>query len=126
MDNLVIASTKKTPGITFISNGNLSIKGSSFAEDAISFYQPALHWIEEFTKTSPQEISLTVELEYINTSSTTIVLKILKKLKEKSEGNYKLNLVWKYDPDDEDSFELGDMIQKIIKHPVLMVSVKKD
>lgn len=126
MENLIIAGTKKSPGIRFITNGDLHIKGSSFTEDAAGFYEPVIKWIDEFVSKASPEVTLTVELEYINTSSTTLVVKIFKKLKEKCDGHYKLNLIWKYDADDEDAFELGDMIQKVIKHPLLMVATKKE
>lgn len=121
MGNLFIAATKNTPEIIFLKNGELQIKGSSIPEDSVIFYKPLIIWLEDFLINHPPYISITLEFEYINTSSLVHIIKILNLLIQKILQTNSLKIIWKFDPEDEDSFEQGETIQKIVKHPVLFV-----
>lgn len=114
MKNLVIASTKKTPEIIFKASGELMITGSSLPANFASFYQPILEWLEEFKASSPKKISISFELEHVNTSSTRIILQILRLLKSINKGKNNLTVIWKYDHDDTDMLEQGEALQEIL------------
>jgi hypothetical protein len=92
MKNLVIASTKKTPEIIFKTNGDLMISGNSLPTNIDSFYQPIINWIEELIATSPKKISIAFDLEHVNTSSTRMILQILRTLNgfKKGKGNVRI------------------------------------
>lgn len=126
MGNLFIASTKKTPEIVFFQNGELQIKGSSIPEDAVSFYKPLLFWLDDFLTNQPASISVLIDFEYINTSSIVHLIKMLNLLITKTLQKESLKIVWKFDPEDDDSFEQGENIQKIVKHPFLFVKKLAD
>lgn len=124
MENLFIASTKKSPEVQFNTNGELLIAGKSIPEDSNIYYKPLFTWIEEFKKTSPPAINMTLKLEYMNTSSVRIVLKFLQNLVAISKENVKLNIKWIYDFDDDDICEQGEIIQESIKFPIEMIEQK--
>jgi hypothetical protein len=117
MKNLVIASTKKTPEIIFKTNGDLMISGNSLPTNIDSFYQPIIGWIEELIATSPKKISIAFDLEHVNTSSTRIILQILRTLNGFKKGKGNLTIVWNYDNEDKDMLEQGETLQQIINRP---------
>ncbi|MBA2612026.1 MAG: DUF1987 domain-containing protein [Bacteroidetes bacterium] len=121
MENLIIASTLKSPGVNFNTNGDLLISGKSIPEDSNNYYKPLFVWLEEFRKTSPPAVNLTLKLEYMNTSSVRIILKFLQNLVAMSKENVKLKITWVYDFDDDDICEQGEIIQESIKYPIEMV-----
>ena len=116
MKNLVIASTKKTPEIIFKATGELMITGSSLPANFTSFYQPILEWLEELKASSPKKISISFDLEHVNTSSTRIILQILRILNGICNEKIKLTVFWKYDHDDTDMLEQGEALQEILDH----------
>ena len=122
MKNLVIASTKKTPEIIFKTSGDLMISGNSLPGDITKFYQPILDWIDELKIKSPSTISISFELEHVNTSSTRMILKILKKLSKIANGKKNLHIIWLFDPEDSDMVEQGEALQEIINRPFEFVA----
>jgi SiaC family regulatory phosphoprotein len=124
MENLIIASTLKSPEVKFNINGDLLIAGKSIPEDSNSYYKPLFAWLEEFKQTSPPAINLTLKLEYMNTSSVRIVLRFLQNLVAMSKENIALKIKWVYDFDDDDICEQGEIIQESIKYPIEMVEHK--
>jgi|688.fasta_scaffold341071_2 hypothetical protein len=119
MKNMVIASTKKTPEIIFKTSGDLMISGNSLPTNSDSFYQPIMAWIEELVATSPKNISIVFDLEHVNTSSTRIILQILRTLNgfKKGKGKGNLTIVWNYDKEDKDMLEQGETLQQILDRP---------
>lgn len=110
MRNLIIEKTKRTPKIEFYQHGELFITGNSISENAIEFYQPIMMWIEEFLNTNPEKIYITVDLEYINTSCTACLIKLLKQITTNYSKKANLKIIWKFDRDDDDNYEYGGII----------------
>lgn len=125
MKNLVIASTKKTPEIIFKTTGDLMISGNSLPGNISVFYEPILVWLEELKLKSPAKISITFELDHINTSSTRMILQILRKLSKMANGKKNLRIIWLYDNEDSDMLEQGEALQEIVKRSFEFV-VKED
>jgi len=108
MQDLVIHGTGKTPSVEFNVTGVLKIEGRSIPENSYEFYLPIINWVEALKVNLIPQITLTVKLEYINTSSSILILDIFKILDEiflskKSE----VEIVWLYDFDDDESREEG-------------------
>ncbi len=122
MDNLIIEPTPKSPGITFLATGELKISGTSVPEDVINYFQPMINWANEFKKTDPKNVTLTLDFIYLNTSSTIFVLKLLKALHDISVKGNSLKVIWKYD--DEDMLEQGDILQTLSKCKIDFVKQK--
>ncbi|MDP3555972.1 MAG: SiaC family regulatory phosphoprotein [Bacteroidota bacterium] len=115
MRNLFINATKRTPQIDFRTNGELTIVGSSLPENAKGFYTPVIDWLDEFKLLFPSQVSLVIDVDYFNTSSTRIVLKILKLLNNLQ--NLILDIVWVYEQGDEDMLEQGQILSDLIERP---------
>ena len=108
MQDLVIQGTIKTPSIEFKITGDLKIEGRSIPENTYDFYKPIINWVEKLKDSLPSPIILTVKLEYINTSSSILILDIFKILDEISlSKKCEVEIVWLYDYDDDESREEG-------------------
>lgn len=121
MENLTIAPTTKSPEVHFNTNGELLIAGKSIPEDSNNYYKPLFSWLENYSKTSPTTLNLTLKLEYMNTSSVRIILKFLQNIVAMSKQNVAVKIKWLYDFDDDDICEQGEIIQESIKFPIEML-----
>jgi len=111
MKNLFIAATKKTPEIDFNVNGQLKISGSSYPENTRDFYGPIINWLEEFLFSTTEEITINVDLKYINTATTRAILDIITKVRALSKSTVNVN--WMYEIEDADMFETGEDLESI-------------
>lgn len=103
MENFKIEKTKSTPSVYFNNKGILILSGVSYPEHADDFYTPLLKKMNEYTEEN-KNLSLTIEMEYINTSSSKYILELMKIILDKDVN---LNIIWCYEEDDEDMEELG-------------------
>ncbi|HQV01468.1 MAG: DUF1987 domain-containing protein [Bacteroidia bacterium] len=119
MENLNIEPGIKTPFILFdASAGALTIKGKSIPENAIEFYQDVYAWLDTYVQTPVANTSITIALEYFNTSSSKCLLDIFRKLETLyKSGKSEVLVNWMYEEDDEDMMEAGDDYQTIVKIP---------
>ena len=117
MNNYLVNAEKKTPEIALLTSGELMITGNSRPEDAKHFYTPVFNWIEEFRKTNPPKINLTLDLDYINSVSIRIILNILETLKGVVKDKNQFAVIWKYDSNDYDMLDQGKILEKTLDHP---------
>lgn len=111
MIDLRIESTPSTPEIEFKNCGEMSIKGKSLPEDPRKFFMPLFDWINEM---NANIVSLDVQLEYVNTSSSKNILELIKSIDNQQNVKH-LNLKWHYELDDMDMLEFGEIIQRSLK-----------
>lgn len=88
------------------------ISGSSRPENSVNFYKPFIAWITEFKKTSPSKIDLTLDLDYVNSSSIKVLMDILKLMKEVAVQKDALKITWLYEEEDMDGLDLGKVLEK--------------
>ena len=117
MKNYLVSADKKTPEIIFIANGDLRITGNSRPEDGKNFYKPAFEWIEEFKEFEPTKITLTLDLDYINSVSVRILLTLLQTLHGILEDKKAFRVIWMYDNNDLDMLDQGKILEKSLHHP---------
>ena len=107
MNEFTQEATHKTPEIKGnIQEGKLAIKGKSIPEDARDFYLPFRNWLLSFVKTEAERIEVDVDLEYFNTSSSSILLDVFKHLRKTSEQK-PVAITWIYEEDDMEMEEVG-------------------
>jgi hypothetical protein len=122
MENLVIESTNKTPGIDFNANGTIRIKGRSIPEDAGLFYNHLYSWIFRYCMQPSHETNISLELEYMNSGSAKSILQLLRELLTITQHTcHKINIYWHYELGDEDMLEKGEYFEYILKYPFIFV-----
>ena len=118
MGPLHIAATVKTPEIQFLAEENrLILSGRSIPENAVDFYRPVLEWAQTIGSDTP--LTVQVQLEYVDTSSSKCLLDLFKRL----EASESLQVQWYFDADDEDMLEAGEDYDHIVGVPFKFVEV---
>ena len=108
MKNLVIEGTMSSPTVLFKEDGNFLIEGRSLPDNAIKAFEPLFSWIGSFRG---EKVKFSINLEYLNTSSSMQLFKLLKTLEENAEIK-EIEVIWQYDEDDEEHYETGQIFEE--------------
>ena len=119
MEPLFIEETIKTPQIEFnAEKGELRISGKSIPENSMEFYKPVYDWLNTYSAQPASQTTLTVALEYFNTSSSKCLLDVFRKLEWLNKsGAHNVNVTWLCEEEDEDMFEAGEDYKSIVNLP---------
>ncbi len=118
MEHLMLRASKEFPGIHFNhENGKLKISGKSFMEDAVTFYTPIMDWLTKYCQQPAIETTMTISLEYMNTSSSKYILDVFDLLNQAYKSGNKVSVVWQYQQDDEDMEEQGKQYEELFALP---------
>jgi len=114
MENLIIASTKRTPEVEFNIDGRFKISGRSIPEDASQFYDRLYEWVFHFCQESHISITFDIILEYFNSGSSKAILDILRALVGSTKVGKQININWYYEEGDDDILERGEYFESIL------------
>lgn len=107
MENFVIAGEDRpifTPEIILdASTGQCSIKGESYLEEPFQLYDSILDWMTHFLSSEGQTAELTLELTYINSTSSRAILDLFRGLSALKKEGKSIKANWRY-PKGEDGF----------------------
>lgn len=117
MESLIIPETDKTLRVELNPNGTISFSGKSFPPDVLTFFQPIIDWVNEYLKNPGNETKVICKLEYLNTSSSKLMLDVLMRLKKLESEGKKASIEWYYDIDDEDLKDTGSDFSDITGIP---------
>ncbi len=118
MERLDIKATNDTPRVLFDPDNNLfEISGRSLPEDVVTFYQPVLDWLDEYTQSPLKKTDFVFKYIYFNTATSKLVQDILNKLEPLKEKGVEVKIFWYYEQDDEDMLDLGIEFQENINIP---------
>ena len=126
MKNLNITKTTLTPQISFQANGELLIKGISTPEDVSEFYKPVFDWLNDFKHQNPPEVNLVLEMDYVNTSSSKIMVQLLLLVNSMKNENSRVLITWRYEDGDDDMLELGKDFQLSSQSQMIFVGINKN
>lgn len=128
MENLNIKGREETPEVILNkTKGIFSIKGKSLPEDPFVFYNPILEWIKNYAKNPNEKTELSFAMTYFNTSSSKIILEIMKCFELiKKEKNKEVLINWLCYPEDEDMIESGEIYAERIAIPINILTKNED
>ena len=125
LKHLKIKASETSPYVSFDPAGRLEIKGRSLMEDVVSFFNPLLHWIDEFLKNPPDKILIYLELEYFNSLSARMIVKLLMKFEPiKENTNTDIKVIWRYKPNDDIMRDRGKEFKTIVLLPFELEEIK--
>ncbi|HDP75414.1 MAG TPA: DUF1987 domain-containing protein [Bacteroidales bacterium] len=115
MEPLHIKSKKDSPEIVLDpQSGNFSIVGVSHPENVTSFYEPVIKWLTQFKleiqkngAKSVKPINFRLFFKYINSASYKYMITLFQHMQEIYEMGVPIQIVWNYEPGDEDMAESG-------------------
>jgi hypothetical protein len=118
MNPLVIEGSEETPEVILDKRTNTFIfKGKSLPENPISFYGPVLQWLDIYSSDPNPETQVNFMMVYFNTSSSKIILDIMKKLEVIKKGGHSVIINWIFKEDDEEMLEAGEIYSERINIP---------
>lgn len=117
MDKVHILPTGTTPEVHLSPEGIIKIKGRAIDENIKKIPKEIMNWIDAYLLNPAELTEVIIELEYLNSFNTIILISILKKLSEIILHGGKLVIHWYYEKDDEDMFERGNEISSTINIP---------
>ena len=88
--------------------GRFEIKGVSLPANIFEFYHPLIDWIKNYCKNPNDETQLELKLDYLNTSSTKMILNLVASLEEITINGGKVTVLWYYDSGDAEMKEMGE------------------
>jgi hypothetical protein len=113
MEPLIIERTEDTPKVDFDpAKDYFEISSRSLPEDSVSFYGPVSEWLSGYILSPKTESNFVFHFEYISTSSTKQVMRLMMMIDELSKA-HKVNVTWRYDKDDDDMMQTGKRLQKL-------------
>lgn len=122
MSPLVIESGAETPEIVLDKKTNtFFFKGKSLPENPIVFYKPVLTWLDEYLIDPNPETKVNFMMVYFNTSSSKILLDIMKKLELIKKSGYDVVVNWRFREDDEDMLEAGEIYAERVNIPFNLI-----
>lgn len=105
---IIIEKTGSTPEVIFDKDNSVfRISGRSIVENAHEFYQPIRSWLKEYLKDPNNSTELILNYEYLNSSSSLQLMKLVFLL-EKISAHKRIKIVWLYEKDDELTKERGE------------------
>ncbi|HNS30127.1 MAG TPA: DUF1987 domain-containing protein [Tenuifilaceae bacterium] len=118
MERFFLKPTNETPRIELDKVKNIfEISGTSLPEDVVQFYTPVLTWLNQYSSNPNEKTVVKFSMDYYNTSSSKMILKILELLKDVYRKGFDVEIHWHYLEDDEDIIEAGEDYSETIKIP---------
>ena len=110
MTNIYIPASASSPEIDFrFDEGQLSIKGEAYPENAALFWGEVIQALRNHIEQdeSRQTLTVNVTLAYFNSSSTKMLFSLFDMLNEKAATGTPVVLNWYHDEDDDTIYEFG-------------------
>jgi hypothetical protein len=112
---LIIEKTEKTPEVIFDKENQVfQISGRSIIENSHEFYNPVIEWFKHYVKSPNKETELVLNYEYLNSSSSLQVMKIVFLFEANNKPESKYKITWLYERDDEMVKERGEEMKNSV------------
>ncbi len=109
MRPLIIEATADTPMVYFDKyTGRFEIQGVSLPPNIFEFYHPLISWIDDYCKNPNDETHLELKFDYLNSSSTKMILNLISSLETILKDGGKATVIWHYDSGDTEMKEMGE------------------
>ena len=97
------------------------IEGRSTTENPVLFYKPLISKLKDFNNGSIERLEIDFKLEYFNTTSSLVILDVLKHLQSLNAPDNEVVINWYYDEEDEDLLEIGQDYSTMLNFPFNLV-----
>lgn len=114
MENLLITSTRRTPEVSFTTDGRLVLSGRSIPEDPSKFYDQLFEWVYHYCQEPNNNTLVDIALEYFNSGSSKAILEILRALVDTAVKGKHISINWYYEEGDDDILERGEYYESIL------------
>jgi len=125
MNTIIIEKTHESPRVVLDADANFfEIAGRSLPEDASKFYNPIKDWFVEYIKAPNQSTTINFNLDYFNSSSARLIVKILIEFEPLIQKGFDVKIIWQYKQNDDVMFDRGEEIKTVLNIPFEFVVIK--
>ena len=118
-----IYPTKSTPRVLFEEQEDtLTISGECYPENSFDFFKPIFNWLKE-KMLDDKDLSMSVNISYMNSSSTKCMLDILEILEKAYDNGKKINIIWYYEEDNERTLDLAEEFREDFTMPFDIIAL---
>ncbi len=118
LEPIIIEATSDTPRIELDKEkGIFRFEGKSLPEDVIKFYGPVQNWFTEYYADPNPETDIQFNLEYFNSSTARIIVKILIASEPLHGKSTNMHVSWYYQENDEVMQDRGTELQSVVNIP---------
>lgn len=122
MKELNIPASQSTPSIvTDSAKGSLHLAGDSYPENSFELFGPVIQWVDEYLASKAAPLAVTLELQYLNTSSVKAVMDIFDLLEAAHAAGHPVSVTWYYDSRNERVGELAEEFKEDCTFPFTVV-----
>lgn len=108
MEPLNIKASHDTPRVILDPENDIfEISGKSLPEDVVRFYRPILAWLDAYNSDPGRKTDFIFKYVYFNTATAKLVQDIMFRLEKLYESGHPVRILWYYERDDEDMYDLG-------------------
>ncbi len=105
-------------------NNHYDIRGKCFPENSKKFFEPIIEWIGDNLSGS-NEVVLTIDLDYVSSSSNIGLILMFKKLLE-VVGHENLSILWRYEDGDDEGLKTGEALSEALEFTFQYESYQED
>lgn len=119
LERIILEPTHDTPGVELNKEGGIfRFEGKSLPEDVIKFYGPIQKWFADYCADPNPETDIVFNLEYFNSSTARIIVKILIATEAiHVSGKSKVHVSWYYRENDEVMQDRGMELKSVLNIP---------
>lgn len=123
MKPLIFEATTDTPMVHLDKYSNrFEIMGVSLPPNIFEFYNPLIDWLKRYCKNPNSKTHLKLSFEYLNSSSTKMILNIISILESITKKGDIVEIIWYYDSGDFEMKEMGEEFASNCNVPFRIVS----
>lgn len=124
-ENVKVEGTEKSPSIILNKDeGLIEVRGKSIPENTREFYYPFNRWLTEYSYAPAEKTEVTVALQYMNSSSSVVITRLIKLLDDMIGLKSDVTVKWYYERDDIEMKEQGEYYQSIMKIRIDLIEVE--
>jgi hypothetical protein len=114
VENYFLERTHKTPQLTANTAGEITIEGICIPENVQADFSPFMNWINEYLKSPAERTTLSVQLDYFNTSTAAILLNLFRTMSKIKAMGKAVVINWYFEDDDLEIKESGHDFASIV------------
>ena len=125
MKDLILTASATSPFIHFKASGRLEISGKMISDEQSTFWDQMIDWVELYKNHSPFNSHISLQIDYLNSSSLKQLNSFLMLLSEMKSESHKLHFTWYYNDADIYMKEIGLELSNRCGIPFEMEKVKE-
>lgn len=127
LDDLRMKATPKTPDVSLNKEtGEFRLEGRLYPENPFAFFDTVNVWIDYYLSLNPKKLNVFLDIAYYNTTSSKLLLNLLKKIVSFESTNFDLSITWQYGQEDEEMKRTIANFATLLEFPITIIEEKDE